>query len=830
MSCQTHRAEYQMTSALRHHCDLILPKSALARLIVCLLMLMLASTAWPASLSAVGTPTIAQPETPKIHFLEDPDGQMRIEEVASPALSGRFEAIEQGSFNRGYSESRFWLRLSIDPVRQEGETLERILLVHYPLLDYLALYRQGIDGTFVKSETGDQFPYYQREIRHGAFAFKVALQRGTTTTLYIALKTRSSVQAPVTLWHPDAFQQHQRVIDHLYGTFFGALIIMFCYNLCLFIVVRTVDYLYYILSLASSALLQAALLGLGFEYLWPQNPAVNEHIVPFAMFLMTVFVLLFTRRILELKKVMPKANKVLSAYILLSVAGTLVSLYLPHGDIVKLAIVHAGSGAMIAFSLGIKRALDGSAAAKLYVAGWGAFLIGTVLLQLVALGVLRPTPLTTNGQLIGIAIEVTLFSFALAQRINTLRMEKNALQKQTQEALLATNQALEENLQLKNEFLATISHELRTPMNGIIGSLDNIDEAESEAIRSQYQQTARKSAHEMMTLVEGILVYAEIQSGELKLERKGFCVADVCKELEHRFGSNARNKGLAFHVETAPGVPADLIGDKRQFVQVLSCLLDNAIKFTRAGRVSLLLDRVAGDDPSRVSLACKIMDTGPGIPEEKRKAMFASFRQMDGSFQRRHGGLGIGLAIARAIAQRMGGDLEYAPHPSGGSCFVFQVTFELGEVPLAAPPSEAPIGAQTGVAAGGPLQDWRILVVEDNEVNQMVLKGKLKKLGANVVLAGDGQVATEILEHQNFDVILMDCQMPVMDGFEATKKIRCMPTPCCNIPIIAVTANAMSNDRQRCLQAGMDDYIAKPVDMNLLLESLRRVTSLAPSG
>lgn len=373
---------------------------------------------------------------------------------------------------------------------------------------------------------------------------------------------------------------------------------------------------------------------------------------------------------------------------------------------------------------------------------------------------------------------------------------------------------------LKEEFLATISHELRTPMNGIMGAIALLKGTELTDGQKKLIDAATTSSSDMLVAVNDILEFSDIISNDFSAQESRFTFKTLLENLLDKYEKEANKKGLRFN---APELSSDITfsGESNRIAHVLSHLLDNAIKFTPKGQITFSYSSEPKSSGAHL-LKFEITDTGPGVPEQFIGEMFKPFKQLDGSYTRQHGGLGIGLSICKRIADALKGSLSFKNKDDGGAVASFAIPVKESLEPLREAPTPAEILAhkneQKIVQMKLPKQ-LNVLVAEDNKVNQMIIKGYLNKLGCNVITANNGQEAVAKLQDLDIDVILMDCQMPVLDGFQATEKIREMHCSKAQVPIIAVTANAMESDRMRCFDAGMDAYLSKPVD----LINLRRV-------
>lgn len=887
--------------------------------------------------------------TPHLRYLVDAGQQLGIEQVRA---SGDWQAVEQDVANFGYSQDAYWLEFSLrNPSR---EPLDRLLEVGYPLLDSLDLYVLDEAGRELsRAHAGDMLPFAARAYPHRNFVFPVALPPEATLRLFLRVQSTSSTQIPLSLWQPRAFQAANESGLAFQGVYAGIMLAMIVYNLFIFLSVRERAYIYYVLFIACSGLLFLELRGIPYEFLWPRAAWWQQHGIAALVFALPLFGSLFAISFLNLRQ----HSRVLMWWLrgvgCVATAGLIAVPFITYPVAIQIAVANTLAWILGMVASGLVALWRGEKAARYYLAAWGLFLGAAFMIAVYQFGVIPAFLVGERTIQVASALEALLLSFALADRFNQMRKDKDeaqrhaldslqryqALYQEAQYGIFTTSadgqvvsanpaaarllgyasseevlesirdigrdlyvdqqerarmlellreqghingfetrmrrkdggfvwvsvsgrlvqgddgQYLEGSIvditerkereraeqaralaekereaaklatEAKSAFLSNMSHEIRTPLTAIIGYGEMMLDSQLEpARRKELARTVVRSGHHLLDVINDILDLSKIEAGRLEVERIEVDLIAAIADVQSVFEVRARDKGLEFHIDYRLPLPRRIRTDPTRLKQILYNLCGNAMKFTDRGSVVLQLEC----DPVAEELKIAVIDTGIGIEADQLEHVFGVFAQADVSTTRRYGGTGLGLSISRQLAQLLGGDVTCSSEVGVGSRFEVRIgTGSLAGIPLLQNLREIAVREESGSDVAVPRLSGRVLHAEDNPDSQRLVAALVRQTGAEVVTVENGALAVERTLSERFDLVLMDIQMPVMDGFGALAALRRAGD---RTPVAALTANVMAEDRAAYQAAGFVACEGKPLDRGAFFTLLQRYLAPAPEG
>lgn len=734
------------------------------------------------------------------------DKKISIKEVLQ-IPKDKFEPLALENTDLGFTTDNYWLRFSIK--NTTSDAVDYYLETSRPIVDVANFYKVYPDGRITLQKSGDVIPFNERSFQHRKTIFKVNLKPYETGDYYLHLGSDGEViNVPILLRTTDDFLVNSSFEQIVFGFFYGILIIAFILYFFFYYAMRQRVFLYYSLYVVFIGLLQFSLDGYFYQFITPNSGWFsNKSVLLFAV-ISGFFLGNYAQYYLNVKQI---SNRLYVAYnVLFACFGVLffVIVFIPKW-------FHYGYPAMNALGLFLLILIITSLVEiysktrqvyQFFTLGILSLVIGFVIFILKNFGLLPNNFITENSSKLGTGLEIIFLSLSMASLIKKLKEDRENLQN------LALQKAEEMN-ELKTYFLSNISHELRTPLNTIMNFIESIKgETDSNSIQEKCE-VIRSSSTSLLSSVNDILDFSKIEKDEIKLELTEFDANKLFEEIRNNSTVQAQGKGLDFQYIPSPDLPKMMKGDGERIRQIITNLISNAIKFTSEGFVKFKVE--SKNVNGKVTLTFIIADTGEGIAKEKMSSIFDSFSQQTIDNKRKYGGLGLGLYIVKALVNLHKGEIDMQSIVNQGT--VCKVKITLQEVVVKEE-------VQPIAVLEYDLKGKRILVVEDNAMNQMVLKMITKKwLNTQVDYANNGEEGIEFLQREKYDVILMDLQMPVMDGYEATIAIRGGNSGINdkNIPIIAVTADVMEATKDRVKEIGMNHYLSKPVNKDTLFETIQ---------
>ena len=689
-----------------------------------------------------------------------------------------WQPLDGASLNAGFVAGDVWVRSRFAFAESENPNRARwFFSINSANLRHVRFHHFHQGELVNQITTGTQYPFSQRPVAYRKFNFHVFSDPGEHEVVLQITSPNAISLAPTLASRYNWFisRTQEQAIS---GAIFGILGVLALYNFFVFLFSREPTFLLFVFALIAATLWRAAETGFGSEYLYPNLPEAHFVLVRLSAAIYMASVVLFTRSLLCVRDWSQSLDRVMLSYSIVVVAMTIVPIFSVLPGVAMTVFVAAPILCTVAALLAIRHRVAGSV---LLSVGMAMYCVGVLTVMARMQGLIPLNLMSLNAGDFAVVALGLLSSLALAQRIATERVSKEVAQAEAKS---------------KSEFLANMSHEIRTPLNAIVGFSDLISTMHVERKLLDPINKIQSASKMLQGVVNDVLDFSKLEAGGLVLEQEPISADTLLENVYAMFGDMATSKNLDLSVQCEQD---DLWfkGDTTRLTQVLVNLVSNAVKFTERGSVTLTLDL----DKENEVLAFSVVDTGIGIAREKQAKLFEPFTQADASTTRKYGGTGLGLAISRQLVAAMGGTLALKSTVGDGTTFSFQLPYVCSE-PVAAPVTgdEAPLADRDAV---------RVLVVEDNAVNQMLVHSMLKKFGVACDTVENGAAAISALEKQNYDLVLMDCQMPVMDGYTATEKIR--REMGMEVPIVAMTANALEGDRERCLDAGMSEYMTKPI-------------------
>ena len=755
---------------------------------------------------------------PYIETIEDVRHEYTLEEIQA----GKYDHLWQRNspfnsqryFSGGNFKSKYWFRLTLN--WQGGENTLGVMYVDGQpgILSYLGIALSDTQHNTRVISTGDQLPYSSRDIDSNRYGFKVPLSNGRRILWGWVNNYDGAVPPILSLYlHSETgFYQTSNQVGFILVTFYAVMAALSFYNICLFVMLREPVYGYYIVFLISAVLTSASIDGVGHRWLWPNTPNMNLRIASSDVVFTAMIYLVFVMRALNGATFWPRFKRIYQIIFYLGWISLIHNLFTPHLNTASIITQLYSSLVMpVTLVLIIAAVWRKQPTAHYLLIAEIMTLSGAVNFFLMTHSIVPINMMTIWGLHWGFLGESLLLSLAVAARTNIIIQDKLKAQELAYANERKALEALETSTQIKNQFLTTVSHELRTPLNSIIGfSNVLLDSKHIQSDCRDHAQTILNNGKQLLVVVNDVLNLSLIDSNRLALIPRVIDLPLLVQGLEVKYRLKAQKSGLLFTVMRDKQLPQLIEIDDEHLTQILKQLLDNAFKFTHQGQVTLHVSPVdqTVEEHQETSLLFTLTDSGIGIPTDNLAQIFAPFTQADSSNTRRYSGTGVGLFIAKSVAEKMGGRLSVDSTPGVGTRFDLVLPMIVKQCHTATMLDEQQIKPVT--VPERPKLRGRVLYAEDNLDNQQLVKILVSLTGAEITLVENGKAVIEAVNNAElpFDLILMDLQMPEMDGYEATAILK---RSGCRTPVIACSASALA-EVTSISDVVFEGYLGKPID------------------
>ncbi|MBV1877637.1 MAG: response regulator [Pseudomonadales bacterium] len=753
-----------------------------------------------------------------LYFIDE-TATLGISDILRPENQQKFRSTNKDTVHFGFSSASIWVKISYQDLREEKYIKDLVLGLENPTIENVEIFRPKA-GRYESRISGLLHDYNKREINNKNFLFFLPDAVNEPVTIYLKINSRTALSLPTSL-----ISIHKKLIGRTLKAsssevFFYIFILILFYNILLSFSLREKMLYHYVIWFTTLSTLLSFLAGTIQPLAgWVSNALANH--LPLVLILFSASYLQFISSFLDISNRHPKQSKFNTGLIIFYLANALLVIMANYWLILWSFFLVCLSFAVVQVYL-IRDMLLKHNIAYMGLLAFTPISISGTIYMLESTGYAPTNWWTLNSLFLSLIFTGVIMALTMGNKVRCEKEDNLLLRKTNQEALEENYKLLKRSNKIKDTFISTISHELRTPINGMSGSIALLeDSVNTMADQSQlevsldvneYFDAVNKSSEEMLRLVNNIIAFTELQSKRTQLNQRYFSLQECLNTAIKQREKEITRKNLTTVIETGSLNNLEICSDEEKHGIALGLILDNAIKFTNSGTLTISTS-VEQQTDKQSKLNITISDTGIGMPASKIKQVMEPFRQIDQSASRAHGGLGIGLALCTKVLELLKG--EMAIESTEGQGTQVKLTYITTDVRVITPVEDTEKEAVISKIN-------QVLIAEDNLTNQLVIKRMVEKMGLDPIVAENGSIALEVVRNQKIDLVLMDCQMPVMDGFEATRQIRNLSGKEAALPIISVTANTSDEDRRRCKECGMDDFLAKPVTYKTLASTIAK--------
>ncbi|MCU0422460.1 MAG: ATP-binding protein [Bacteroidia bacterium] len=716
--------------------------------------------------------------------------------------------------NTGFTNHYYTIQFAVN--NTTNQTLTYFLETGRPITDEVNLYELNGNSKLHLQQTGDLIPFNQRAFPSRRSVFKITIQPNTQKRYVLQLKSDGEViNMATTLYTVDEFVEESSTEQLIYGLFYGLILLAGIAYLFFYFALKEISFLYYSFYVWSAGLMQFSIDGLYYEIFAPMAGIWSAKSVLIFAGIGASLLLKYSQNFLRVNNHLPRLNNI---YNLMLLANALfLAGFIMYPQILPISYPLMNILGLLSLFLTIytifRLQYKGIHVDYYFTAGFICLVSALTIFILNNFGIIPNSFFTHYSSKFGTGIEVIFLSLSMSNLIRKLKSEKEIAQ------TIALKKSEDMN-ELKSYFMNNMSHELRTPLNAIMGISDMLLQSTTNAEVKENLSVIKYSSHNLLSSVNDVLDFSKIERGELTLEKTAFETQKAFDQIKFYMQKQAIDKGLLFTWNVASPLPVELIGDANRLIQILNNVISNAIKFTSHGRVEVTIT-VNRETDKQVVLCIEVKDSGIGIPKEKMDTIYEAFTQESMTHKRKFGGLGLGLTIVKKLVDLYNGKININSTPGVGTTCMVQLPFEINAFSSVTLLSDSAITATD--------DNINILIVEDNALNQLIMKKVLsKEVKFSFRVANHGAEALTLMQQQQFDIVLMDLQMPVMDGYECTLAIRegKAGNDYQQIPIIAITADVMEGTKSRTKEIGMNAYLSKPFNHDELLQLIKELTAI----